>query len=156
VLGGAFRAGFGNRSKVERSRKEPWGGRLGGIALLCNGLAVCVVQGVAEAKVRRSNDSRIGKKVYAGFATCRACRTLAEPTPFHHLTRAFRRSPQGRRVGHPDIPCTPLQAARPAEEQPMTGATWISMIAITGFVWGGFLLVLLTAIRKESGKSGDE
>jgi hypothetical protein len=38
----------------------------------------------------------------------------------------------------------------------MTGATWISMIAITGFVWGGFLLVLLTAIRKESGKSGDE
>jgi hypothetical protein len=38
----------------------------------------------------------------------------------------------------------------------MSGATWISMIAITGFVWGGFLLVLLTAIRKESGKSGDE
>ena len=38
----------------------------------------------------------------------------------------------------------------------MTGATWVTMIAITGFVWGGFLLVLLTAIRKESGKSGDE
>lgn len=38
----------------------------------------------------------------------------------------------------------------------MTGATWISLIAITGFVWGGFLLVLLTAIRKESGKTGDE
>lgn len=38
----------------------------------------------------------------------------------------------------------------------MTGATWITMIAIVGFVWGGFLLVLLTAIRKESGKLGDE
>ena len=38
----------------------------------------------------------------------------------------------------------------------MTGATWISMIAIIGFVWGGFLLVLLTAIRKESAKNGDE
>jgi hypothetical protein len=38
----------------------------------------------------------------------------------------------------------------------MTGATWITMIVITGFVWGGFLLVLLTAIRKESRKIGDE
>jgi hypothetical protein len=38
----------------------------------------------------------------------------------------------------------------------MTGATWISLIAITGFVWGGFFVVLLTAVRKESGKTGDE
>lgn len=38
----------------------------------------------------------------------------------------------------------------------MTGASWITMIAIAGFVWGGFALVLVTAIRKESGKTGDE
>ena len=37
----------------------------------------------------------------------------------------------------------------------MTSATWITMIVVTTFVWGGFSLVLLTAIRKESGKSGD-
>jgi len=35
----------------------------------------------------------------------------------------------------------------------MTRATWITMIAVTAFVWGGFLLVLLTAIRKEAGKT---
>jgi hypothetical protein len=28
------------------------------------------------------------------------------------------------------------------------------MIVVMTFVWGGFSLVLLTAIRKESGKSG--
>ena len=42
-----------------------------------------------------------------------------------------------------------------AEEQPMTAATWITMIVVMAFVWGGFLGVLLTAVRKESGKSGD-
>jgi hypothetical protein len=37
----------------------------------------------------------------------------------------------------------------------MTTATWITMIVVMSFVWGGFSLVLLTAVRKESGKSGD-
>ena len=37
----------------------------------------------------------------------------------------------------------------------MTTATWITMLVVMSFVWGGFSLVLLTAIRKESGKSGD-
>jgi hypothetical protein len=37
----------------------------------------------------------------------------------------------------------------------MTAATWITMIVVMSFVWGGFSLVLLTAIRKESGKSSD-
>ena len=40
----------------------------------------------------------------------------------------------------------------------MTAATWITMIVIMGFIWGGFLFVLATAIRKEFGKdkgSGD-
>lgn len=37
----------------------------------------------------------------------------------------------------------------------MTPATWISMIVIMAFVWGGFFVVLRTAIRKESGKRGD-
>jgi hypothetical protein len=37
----------------------------------------------------------------------------------------------------------------------VTVATWITMIVIMAFVWGGFSLVLATAIRKESDKSGD-
>lgn len=37
----------------------------------------------------------------------------------------------------------------------MTVATWITMIVVMSFVWGGFSWVLTTAIRKESGKSGD-
>ena len=37
----------------------------------------------------------------------------------------------------------------------MTAATWITMIVIMAFVWGGFSFVLSTAIRKESKKSGD-
>ena len=37
----------------------------------------------------------------------------------------------------------------------MTTATWVTMIVIMAFVWGGFSFVLSTAIRKESGKSGD-
>ena len=37
----------------------------------------------------------------------------------------------------------------------MTTATWITMIAIMAFVWGGLAMALRTAIRKESVKSGD-
>jgi hypothetical protein len=37
----------------------------------------------------------------------------------------------------------------------MTGPTWITMLTVMAFVWGGFAWVLLTAIRKESGKSGN-
>ena len=39
----------------------------------------------------------------------------------------------------------------------MTPATWITMLVITGFVWGGFIYFLVMAMRKESGKaSGGE
>ncbi len=34
----------------------------------------------------------------------------------------------------------------------MTAATWITMLVICGFVWGGFALAVSTAFRKESGK----
>jgi hypothetical protein len=37
----------------------------------------------------------------------------------------------------------------------MTSASWITMIAIMGFVWGGLLVLLVTALRKESGRGGD-
>jgi hypothetical protein len=37
----------------------------------------------------------------------------------------------------------------------MTIATWITMILVIAFVWGGFSFVLATAVRKESGKSID-
>jgi hypothetical protein len=43
---------------------------------------------------------------------------------------------------------------REAEELPMTTATWITMIVVMTFGWGGISLVLFTAIRNESGKSG--
>ena len=34
----------------------------------------------------------------------------------------------------------------------MTTATWVTMIAICGFVWGGFVFVVSKAFRAESGK----
>jgi uncharacterized membrane protein len=34
----------------------------------------------------------------------------------------------------------------------MTLAAWITMIAILGFVWGGFALAVTTAIRSEADK----
>ncbi len=37
----------------------------------------------------------------------------------------------------------------------MTPATWVTMLVVMTFVWGGFSTVLLTAIRKEAGKSED-
>jgi hypothetical protein len=35
----------------------------------------------------------------------------------------------------------------------MTLATWITMLLVMAVVWGGFAWVLVTAARKESGKS---
>lgn len=34
----------------------------------------------------------------------------------------------------------------------MTTATWITMVGILGFVWGGFGVALAIAIRKEGAK----
>lgn len=34
----------------------------------------------------------------------------------------------------------------------MTAATWITMIAILLFVWGGFAVALVIAVRKEAVK----
>jgi LPS O-antigen subunit length determinant protein (WzzB/FepE family) len=34
----------------------------------------------------------------------------------------------------------------------MTTSTWITMIAVCGFVWGGFVVALRTALRKEADK----
>jgi len=36
----------------------------------------------------------------------------------------------------------------------MTAATWVTLVAVAGFVWGGFVLAVVTAIRKESDKAG--
>jgi len=35
----------------------------------------------------------------------------------------------------------------------MTAATWITMLVICAFVWGGFATAVGTAARRESGKS---
>jgi uncharacterized membrane protein len=35
----------------------------------------------------------------------------------------------------------------------MTTATWVTLIVICGFVWGGFVVAVATAFRKESGKA---
>ena len=37
----------------------------------------------------------------------------------------------------------------------MTTATWITMIVIMAFVWGGLTTALRTAIRRESAKRAD-
>jgi hypothetical protein len=37
----------------------------------------------------------------------------------------------------------------------MQPITWITMIVIMSFVWGGFALLLVTALRKESGKPAE-
>lgn len=35
----------------------------------------------------------------------------------------------------------------------MSAATWITMLFIVGFVWGGFVLAVTTAFRRESEKA---
>ena len=53
-------------------------------------------------------------------------------------------------------PANPRPSGRREAEGPrMTTSSWITMLVIVGFVWGGFSMVLLTAIRKESGKGSD-
>ncbi len=37
----------------------------------------------------------------------------------------------------------------------MTTATWITMIVIMAFVWGGLTVALRTAVKKESAKSAE-
>ncbi len=37
----------------------------------------------------------------------------------------------------------------------MTAATWITMVAILGLVWGGFALAVITAVRREAGKDSN-
>jgi hypothetical protein len=39
--------------------------------------------------------------------------------------------------------------------QTMTTATWVTLACVLTFIWGGFLLALRTAIRKESEKGPD-
>jgi len=38
----------------------------------------------------------------------------------------------------------------------MSLSTWVTMVVVIGFVWGGFALAAWTAVRKESGKSQDD
>ena len=38
----------------------------------------------------------------------------------------------------------------------MTTATWITMVVIMTYVWGGMALALRTAIKKESDKVGPD
>ena len=40
----------------------------------------------------------------------------------------------------------------PSENAFMTTSTVVTMVLILGFVWGGFFLALVTAVRKESDK----
>jgi hypothetical protein len=38
----------------------------------------------------------------------------------------------------------------------MSTSGWITMIMIVGFVWGGFAVLLVAALRKERGRRSDE
>ena len=49
-------------------------------------------------------------------------------------------------------PCAPILRPNPSPSS-MTTTAWITMIAVMTFVWGGFALVVRTAVRKESGKT---
>ena len=80
---------------------------------------------------------------------------VADPPPFCHLRRAVFVPAEVRVAAPPNRQKVEPFGRREAEEQPMTAATWITMFTAMAFVWGGFSLVLLTAIRKESDKSGD-
>ena len=42
--------------------------------------------------------------------------------------------------------------ASPWEDGDMSTSAVVTMVLILGFVWGGFLLALTTAVRKESEK----
>lgn len=54
----------------------------------------------------------------------------------------------------PDAPYGRLVRPRPPTGgTPVSAATWITMIVIVGFVWGGFLLAVTTAFRRESDKA---
>jgi len=37
----------------------------------------------------------------------------------------------------------------------MTTQTWITMVGILGFIWGGFLIAVRIAVKKESEKSAE-
>lgn len=41
----------------------------------------------------------------------------------------------------------------PSGRDPVTTSTWVTMILIVGFVWGGFVVAVVTAFRKESDKA---
>ena len=51
-------------------------------------------------------------------------------------------------------PHTPTASSKGSRSR-MTTATWITMIVIMAFVWGGLAMALRTAVRKESAKSAD-
>ena len=50
---------------------------------------------------------------------------------------------------------SPDAPARTAEGRTMTSAGIITMVAVLAFVWGGFALLVITAVRKERAKTKD-
>ena len=92
---------------------------------------------------------------------------LAPPPPFPHLVAAAEAGAEdgpepGTGRARPGffapagLPRPPPEPHRPSRtERLMTAATWITMIAIMAFVWGGLAAALLAAIRKESAKRAE-
>ena len=86
-------------------------------------------------------------------------------TPRHALPHGprFRTLSRPRKRRFPPGPNRPASCrgrrhkptAKSKGTNPMTTATWITMIVIMAFVWGGLTMALRTAVRKESEKSGD-
>lgn len=91
---------------------------------------------------------------------------LAPPPPFPHLVAATEAGAEDGPEPGPVV-SGPVPSPKPAfrglrptpspsrTERLMTAATWITMIAIMAFVWGGLAVALLTAIRKESAKRAE-
>ena len=76
------------------------------------------------------------------------------PTPASDTFHRFR-VPDLPPAGRERALWTPCAPARPRVRRPgpMSAATWITMITIVGFVWGGFLLAVVTAFRRETDKA---
>ncbi len=82
---------------------------------------------------------------------------LAPPAPFPHLKPAPEQALPARRA-QSALFRGPLQDTHREIEgsrSQMTTATWVTMIVIMAFVWGGLTVALRTAVRKESAKSTD-
>ena len=110
----------------------------------------------ARRRVRRSGQT--STRVSRAEHLC----DIARRRPTIPLTeKAFRRAAPvqnglraGGPAGHVSVP--DLRTPRTAEYERMDPAAIVTFVLIAGFVWGGLILILMLAVRKEHDKAGKE